>query len=121
MHNMVQSANIKFYHKSLEFSSSANEIRKMRKGARQRPGRVRDQAGTLKSSDERAETFANFLAPTQWAMRPVSCNMSDSLSSTLPVSCLNISSTKVVEAARKLKRGKACGQGSRILEMHLQS
>ena len=96
---------------SLLHTGDWNETRKLRKAASRRPGRLRDQAGTLQSSDERAETFANFLASTQWAVRPVSCNVSDtSLGSTLPISCLNISRTEVVEAARKLKRGKACGQ-----------
>ena len=96
---------------SLLHTGDWNEIRKLRKGASRRLGRLRDQAGTLKSSDEKAETFANFLASTRWAVRPVSFNVSGtSLGSTLPISCLNISRTEVVEAARKLKRGKACGQ-----------
>ena len=86
------------------------EIRKPRKGSRRKHGRLRDQVGSLKESDERADTFATFLESTQWSKRPVTAIVSDTmLGPTLPVSCDDIGVDEVVEAARNLKHGKAAG------------
>ena len=86
------------------------EIRKPRKGSRRKHGRLRDQVGSLKESDERADTFATFLESTQWSKRPVTAIVSDTmLGPTLPVSCDDTGVDEVVEAARNLKHGKAAG------------
>ena len=87
-----------------------HEIRKLRKGTRIYHGRLKSIDGNVVDSDQRAETFAQYLERVQWAVRPVSTmQFSHDLGPPLPVSMHVFSEYEVLQAAAKLKCNKACG------------
>ena len=87
-----------------------DQIKSYRKGVKHKQGRLRNLQGHLVSSEERAETLAEYLEKVQRAVRPTIPPVSHQpLGPTLPVNTNDITEHEVVCAARKLKSGKACG------------
>ena len=85
-------------------------MKRERKGVQNKQGRLRDLSGNLVSSEERAETLAEYLERVQWAVRSTSLNpYTSKLGPELPVDVGNISEHEVVKAGRQLRRGKASG------------
>ena len=87
-----------------------DQIKSVRKGVCHKQGRLRNMAGQLVSSEDRAETLAEYLENVQWAVRPTTCSLPQQrLGAELPVKVSAISEDEVVHAGRRLKREKACG------------
>ena len=87
-----------------------DQIKALRRGTKHKQGRLKDIRGQLVSSEDRAETLAEYLEKVQWTVRPLEPPLSDELlGPELPVSRLDISEEEVVEAASQLKIGKASG------------
>ena len=71
---------------------------------------MKDSAGQLVSSDERAETFAKHLAHVQWVVRPVTLVPDrPPLHNVLPVKLDVIDHGEVCKAAQRLKEGRTAG------------
>ena len=66
-------------------SNSWASLRKLRRGTKHLQGRLCNQDGIPVSSEERAETFAQYLESIQWAVRPASVVEQPALHSELPV------------------------------------
>ena len=82
-------------------------VKKLRKGESQKQGRLKDMRGDIVSSEQRAETLAEYLEKVQWAVHPIT--MVDStrhLGPGLPVNEMDITDDEVLKAAQKLNRGK---------------
>ena len=79
------------------------EIRKLRKGFKLQQGRLRNMDGELVSSEERAETLAEYYEKIRWAVRPTQAGLyTDHLGAALPLEAGSISEGKVVAAGRRL-------------------
>ena len=87
-----------------------HEIHKLRKGTRIYHGRLKSMDGNVVESNQRAETFAQYLERVQWAVRPVSTmQFSHDLGLPLPVPRFFFLDAEVLLAAGKLKCNRACG------------
>ena len=68
---------------------------------------MKDAAGGLVCSDNRAETLAAYLETVQWRVRPASVVDSPPLGNELPVPLGNFSADEIMKVLRKLRRGKS--------------
>ena len=84
-------------------------LRKLRGGKNRPQGRLANQEGRPVSSEQRADTFAEYLEQVQWAVRPARLVEKPPLFPELSVSRLPISQKEFQEAVNRLKDGKACG------------
>ena len=90
-------------------NGSWRNVRNLRKPPAARQGRLKDRAGELVSSEERAETMAAYLEKVQWCVRPAEVLDQPVLGQTLPVPLTNFSDQEVRACLRKLHNGKAPG------------
>ncbi len=91
-------------------SGDWHQIRKLRKRSPANQGRLRDSQGKVVSSEERAETLAEYLESIQWAVRPASIvERPRQDNSPLPVLRGPITEPEVITAASALKNNRAVG------------
>ena len=86
------------------------EIRKLRKGFCPNQGRLKNAAGHLVDSNDRAETLAQYNSEVQWAVRPTTLlDTTAPIGPPLPLNTGRIQESEVIGAAGKLRRKKASG------------
>ena len=87
-----------------------DQVKDLRRGVHHRQGRLKDMQGRFVSSEDRAETLADYLETVQWAVRPLEPVLADNcLGPEIDVDSQDISENEVVKAASKLKVRKAAG------------
>ena len=79
-------------------------------------GRLANEHGELVESDQRADTFAEYLERVQWAIRPASFVDRPQLFPTMSVRSDNITVKELREAACALRDGKAAGPDGMPIE-----
>ena len=95
---------------SLVATGEWNQIRKLRKNPTPQQGRLKDLSGSIVSSEQRAETLADYLQNVQWSVRPVSATFSQEvINENIHVEMGEISENEVVQAGQQLKRNRAPG------------
>ena len=88
-------------------AGNGHEIRKLRKVTRIYHGRLESMDGNVVDSDQRAETFAQYLELVQWAVRAVNTmQFSHDLGPPLPVFTHVSSENEVLQVVAKLKCNK---------------
>ena len=97
----------------LEMAGSGDwkKLNRLRKGSVYQQGKLYNLSGELVSSEQRADTFAEYLEKVQWAVRPVSLTDDPEpvLFPELAVSSEPISMRELRRAVRLFKKGKATG------------
>jgi len=90
-----------------------NNLRRLRKVPTYSQSRLLDAAGRVVDTDERAETFAEFLETSQWHIRPITLvpGSDAPLRPDLPVNCSPFTYGELRTGIRKLKSGKATRNG----------
>ena len=87
-----------------------DEVRKLRKGFKPNQGRLRNLQSELVSSEERAETLAEYYEKIQWAVRTIQPPQhSDHLGAKLFVESGPIAEWEVASAGKLLNKKRACG------------
>ena len=91
-------------------SGDWSQIRSLRKGIRPAQGRLKDLAGELVSSEQRAQTMAEYLERVQRAIRPVAAAPQRAPPGPeLPTDVGPIQAEEVTKAASQMKSNRACG------------
>ena len=91
-------------------SGEWTNVRKLRKGFVPKQGRLKDADGVFVSTDQRAETLAQYLENVQWAVRPTVLALErPCLGCTLPVYLGDITQDEVIRAGRRLNSSRAPG------------
>ena len=85
------------------------QVKRLRKKAPRRPGKLRDQKGDLVDSDIWAETMAKHLENVQWCARPAGLVDGAPLGPELPVQLGELSRVEVELVIKKLRRKRAVG------------
>jgi hypothetical protein len=86
------------------------QIRRLRKGFRPKQGRLKDSNGKVVSSEDRAQTMADYLQSVQWAVRPVTASPDRApLGPTLNVQTGSVQAWEVKRAAKGMKNNRASG------------
>jgi hypothetical protein len=85
------------------------QVKRLRKKAPRRPGKLRDQKGDLVDSDIWAETMAKHLENVQWCVRPAGLVDGAPLGPELPVQLGELSRVEVELVIKKLRRKRAVG------------
>ena len=91
-------------------------MRKLRQKKQHNQGRLKDSAGNLVASDERAQTFAEYLQNIQWAVRPALLIDGAPLFSELTVQSGRVSLQELRLAIEALRETKASGPDGHPLE-----
>ena len=97
-------------------SASWDRVRKLKQKVSHNQGRLKCASGTLVASDERAQTFADYLQDVQWAVRPATLNDGAPLHAELPVADGPISLQELRLAIKALREKKATGPDGHPLE-----
>ena len=97
-------------------SGSWSQVRKLRQKPKLNQGRLHDSAGNLVSSEERAQTFAEYLQDIQWAVRSALLTDEAPLYDELPVQAGPISLKELKLATESLREEKASGPDGHPLE-----
>ena len=92
-------------------------MRALRKSSRANQGRIRNAAGELESSENRASTLAAYLQDVQWAVRPATLVSTSHLGDALPVNTDPVTEKELLAAIRGFKKGKACGPDDQPVEL----
>ena len=96
-------------------SGSWSSLRRLRKGAPHKQGRLESLGGEAVDSSQRADTFAQYLQDVQWAVRPA--NLVDpAVFGTLPVYLGAITLKELRDAVVGMKSGKATGPDNHPVE-----
>ena len=88
---------------------SWQSVRKLLKPTAAKQGRLRNLQGELVSSEERANTLAEYLETVQWRVRPATVIEAPLLGTTLPVPLDKFSTEEVRRVLRKLQSGRSKG------------
>ena len=83
-------------------SGSWESIRRLKKPRGKKQGRLMDQAGDLVSSEDRADTMAEYLEQVQWRVRPAEVTDMPLLRPPLPVSLSNFNLDDIRSVLTKL-------------------
>ena len=88
-------------------------IRYLRKGPSRKQGRLKSIAGVLVCSEDRADTFAEYLEKIQWKVRPavVDQEAAKLLAEEMPVSMEPFTEVELQKAIRKTSTGKSTKEG----------
>ena len=91
-------------------TGSWQEIRKLRKPVSHKQGRLKDEHGSLVSSEHRSDTMAKHFETVQWAVRPAAVIVDrPALFEELNMNTLSIQCEEVRQIMRKLHKRKAPG------------
>ena len=99
------------YLKNLVSSGDWAKLRELRKSKNLAQGRLRNLNNDLVSSEERAETIADYLERVQWRVRPTFAVLDrEPIGPILDIRVTEVTLDEVTRALKKLRYGKVCGQ-----------
>ena len=90
-------------------SGSWRSVRNLKKPRAAKQGRLKNKSRDIVSSEERADTMAEYLETVQWRVRPATLSNQSGLGEVLPIRITSFSSDEVQKVLRKLHNGKAPG------------
>ena len=91
-------------------SGDWRQVRALRKGSQAAQGRLTNSTQEIVSSEERAETLAEYLENEQWRQRCIpEPLLQTALGQELPVNLGPVAKKEVQKAVAKMKSNKACG------------
>ncbi|CAK0815476.1 unnamed protein product, partial [Prorocentrum cordatum] len=87
-----------------------DQVKDLHKGVHHRQGRLKNMLGRFVSSEDQAETLAEYVEKVQWAVRPLEPVLADTcLGPELDVDLRDISESEVVKTAARLEIRRAAG------------
>ena len=97
-------------------SGSWGALRRLRKEITHNQGRLKDAKGDFVSSEDRAQTFADYLESVQWRVRPANVTEEPIYPDELPVALGPVTQKELQTAVKALRKNKAAGPDGHPLE-----